>query len=1543
MDSETIQLREQNNYLRQLIAFQDQNTGSVFQQLSENIDDVFWLRTDSEMIYINPAFEKVWGIPCSEIYQNPQIFTDSIHPADRAKVAEILHSDSFKKTGLFEYEYRIIRPDKQIRWLHAKSLPIANNKGEIFRRVGMAHDITEQKKSQEETGLLAEMLNVAPNSITIHDQAGTFLFANQKTFEIHGYNHEEFMALNLRALDVPESAELIAKRIKAIQENGQAMFEVKHFRKDGSTIPLEVYVKMVDWKGTPALMSIATDISIREIAELELKNSEEKFRTLVENANDIIYQLSPEGIFTYLSPNLTEILGYLPCEFVGEYIQQFAHPDDLHLCIDFLNKVLTTGEKQSSVEYRVKHKNGTWRWHNSNGAPLKDKQGIAVSYLGVSRDITEQKKSIAALQQIEWMLTEKKVKNENSTPEYGDLSELNTNGIILSLVGKEQLTQIASEYLDLLETSSAIYEKNGDYALGLFTSSWCQTMDTASRKLCNTESNQEALNCGKWLCHESCWRDASLNAIESGKPTDVKCKGGLRLFAVPIHANGEVIGAINFGYGNPPTAGDELQSLSDLYQVPIEELRKKSQEYQIRPQYIIDFAKRRILLSAKYLGNLIEGKQAELLLQEKSEQISRQNEVLNQTNQELIKEKEKAQENEEKYRALYINAPLSYQSLDENGCFQDINPMWLKTLGYERDEVIGKWFGDFLHPDYVEHFKTNFPAFKKRGYVSDVQFKMKKKDGKYIHVSYEGCIGYSADGLFKQTYCVFKDITEQKIAQDELFIAKAEIEKSEEKFRTIFDRSLVSIIVADDQGNYLSANSAACNLFGYSLDEMLKMNIRDLKTVYKPGAEERYREYLHKGEENGEFDFITKNGEYKIAFYQAVRISNNFNLSMLVDITKQKETEDDLLKAKEKAEESQQKFKAIADTSPLVIYISKGINQVAEYINPSFIKLFGYQYEEVSEVALWWPLAYPDKAYQKQVSEQWNSLVATAIQNKSDIEPMEVIVACKDGTKKNILWGFVSTGDENWAFGMDLTAYRKTEQELIVAKERAEASEQHFKSLIENAPDGVVVIDAGGKFIYGSPNSARHFGYHENEIIGHSGDEYTHPDDLPLVSKTFESIINDPLQKPTVSYRFKRKNGEYRWIETTFTNLLADKAINGIILNFTDITERRQVFEELIIAKEKAEESDRLKTAFLQNMSHEIRTPMNAIMGFSELLLKNFENKEKLQNFVSIINQRCSDLLVIINDILDIAKIESGQLQLNDEKVNIRKLLLELEAIFNEQKLKLNKTNITIVFNNLQQTANLYLITDRSRLIQIFNNLISNALKFTFQGKIEFGFSINNEQQIEFYVSDTGIGIPKDKHEVIFERFIQLNHGTSRLIGGNGLGLAITKGLVKILGGRIWLQSEIDKGTTFYFTIKTVIDSNINYLIGSKIEDIKVDCFKGKTILVVEDDEYNKALIKEILDNQGFGFIFADNGSDSVQMCLTTPIDLVLMDIGLPDISGYEAIKQILLNNPNMKIIAQTAYASPTDKNMTMQAGCIDYISKPIKTTGLIEIIKRHL
>lgn len=244
-----------------------------------------------------------------------------------------------------------------------------------------------------------------------------------------------------------------------------------------------------------------------------------------------------------------------------------------------------------------------------------------------------------------------------------------------------------------------------------------------------------------------------------------------------------------------------------------------------------------------------------------------------------------------------------------------------------------------------------------------------------------------------------------------------------------------------------------------------------------------------------------------------------------------------------------------------------------------------------------------------------------------------------------------------------------------------------------------------------------------------------------------------------------------------------------------------EINKELIAAKDKAFESDKLKTAFLQNMSHEIRTPMNAIMGFSELLVKQFDNKEKLQHYTNIIHHRCSDLLQLINEILDIAKIESGQIPVDYQECNLLLLFEELEAFFNGYRDKINKGHVEFSIMLPDSTGEMVLRTDIIKLKQILINLISNAFKFTDSGKITAGCHLPENGKLEFFVSDTGIGIPEDKHDFIFERFSQVHVGDTRSYGGTGLGLSIVKGLVELLGGTIRVKSEPGKGSLFTFDV----------------------------------------------------------------------------------------------------------------------------------------------
>lgn len=441
---------------------------------------------------------------------------------------------------------------------------------------------------------------------------------------------------------------------------------------------------------------------------------------------------------------------------------------------------------------------------------------------------------------------------------------------------------------------------------------------------------------------------------------------------------------------------------------------------------------------------------------------------------------------------------------------------------------------------------------------------------------------------------------------------------------------------------------------------------------------------------------------------------------------------------------------------------------------------------------------------------------------------------------------------------------------------------------------------------------------------------------IPLFEKIIE-IISAKLERIYYQKELEKLNEQLEQKVELRTKELYNQNNEYQALN----EEYKTINEELLNAKEKAEENDKLKTAFLQNMSHEIRTPMNAIIGFSSLLPKNFGDIKKLEDFSKIIEQRCFDLLDIINDILDISKIESGQSTIQLEECNYNELLSELRLFFRDYRNNSKKNQVELILQPPNDESCAIFRTDKLKLKQILINLISNALKFTEIGTIQVACELENNK-LKFYVRDTGVGIPKDKFENIFERFSQLNNPSIHNCGGTGLGLAIVKGLVGLLGGKIWLESECNQGTTFFFTIDyipcEVAQSITNY--GVKKEEYSTI---NKTILIVEDDTYNAMYLNEILKNHITDIYTVNNGVDAIDFVKNNSVDAILMDVRLPDITGYEATKEILKHNPYIKIIAQTAYAAHDERQKAISSGCVDYLSKPTKQEQLLIVLRKYL
>ncbi len=379
-----------------------------------------------------------------------------------------------------------------------------------------------------------------------------------------------------------------------------------------------------------------------------------------------------------------------------------------------------------------------------------------------------------------------------------------------------------------------------------------------------------------------------------------------------------------------------------------------------------------------------------------------------------------------------------------------------------------------------------------------------------------------------------------------------------------------------------------------------------------------------------------------------------------------------------------------------------------------------------------------------------------------------------------------------------------------------------------------------------------------------------------------------------------------------------------------------------ISQKEKAQLADKLKSSFLANMSHEIRTPMNGILGFAEILKEPNLTGEEQQECISIIEKSGKRMLSIINDIIDISKIESGLMKVDTKESNVNELITDIYTFF---KPETDKKGIRLSILNSLPSAESVIITDPEKLYAILANLVKNAIKYTAKGYIEFGCrkkSDNPREVLEFIVKDSGIGIPADRHEAIFERFVQADVSDRQAYQGAGLGLSISKAYVEMLKGSIRVESEQGKGTSFYFTIPFIVPAEIKTVHKNTQIDNK-STPQNLKILIVEDDEASEILISNAVKNISREILKVKSGQEAIDTCrLHRDIDLVLLDIQIPVLNGYEVAKEIRKFNNDIIIIAETAYALTGDREKALLAGCNDYISKPINKITLISLIMEY-
>ncbi|MEI6883465.1 MAG: PAS domain S-box protein [Bacteroidota bacterium] len=890
---------------------------------------------------------------------------------------------------------------------------------------------------------------------------------------------------------------------------------------------------------------------------------------------------------------------------------------------------------------------------------------------------------------------------------------------------------------------------------------------------------------------------------------------------------------------------------------------------------------------------------------------------------------EKLKLSEERQREVLENSLVAaYKRNLQSNDYEYISPVFVRLTGYTPEEmktlpletVIG-----LMHPDDMPEVERTLAGAisKGAGQTNQVEYRFRHKKGVYRWLIDRFTLVNDCQNKPVALIGSISDITERKLAEEALRV-------NEEKHRILLQTAMDGFWLADNKGQILEVNGTYVQMSGYSADELVTMKISDLEVVESEADTViHFQKILSQGEDRFETRHRRKNGTtYNVEVsVQYKPVDGGLFVAFIRDITERK-------KAEQALAESEEKYRVLLNGSIYGILAADAETRQFLFSNPAICKLFGYTDEEFRRLNI--GNLVPKESLDLVMSE-FDSQMRGA-------KSVSFAQACvrKDGTifYADIAGAPIVLNGRKCSVG-----FFNDVSDRIKSEEKIHEKDIQFKKLSSHLPDLIYQFTRRPDGSYCVPIASEGikniFGCSPEDVV----DDFT-PIGRVIVPEDAERVISDieysakHLTCFTCEFRVQIPGKPVQWMLSKSTpEKLEDGSVTWYGFN-ANITAMKQTEMQLIKAKEKAEESDRLKSAFLANMSHEIRTPMNGILGFAGLLKEPHLTGKEQQQYISVIERSGKRMLNIINDLVSISKIEAGQMNVLISASNINE---QIESIHNFFTPEVEKKGLQLSIKNTLPSNDCRIKTDREKLFAILTNLVGNALKFTNAGSIEIGAEKKGDF-IEFFVKDTGMGVPEHKKEVIFERFRQGSELITKPYEGAGLGLSIAKGYVEMLGGKLWLESELGKGSTFYFTLPYNIKNKVTTVIEDTSSGAGITYQASNLkILIVEDDEASVLFLSTVLNIYCKEILTAGTGIEAVEACRNNPdIDLVLMDVRMPDLDGYSATRQIRQFNKNVVIIMQTAYAMSGDRENSIKAGCNDFISKPFIIEELNELMRKH-
>lgn len=889
---------------------------------------------------------------------------------------------------------------------------------------------------------------------------------------------------------------------------------------------------------------------------------------------------------------------------------------------------------------------------------------------------------------------------------------------------------------------------------------------------------------------------------------------------------------------------------------------------------------------------------------------------------------------ERDFRGIFENAPLGISYLDLKGRIEKTNQAFASMLGYTPEELTGITFDELTAKEDLPLSKRTFEELiEGNSAPRQIEKRYITREGRPLWVNASASLLEPEHEGESHVIVLVENIQARKMAEDKL----EETLKEFSDFKYALDASSI-VAITDAEGVIIYANDLFCRVSGYTREELIGAEHRIVNSGRHPRsffkelwdtitAGEVWRGEVCNQAKDGTFYWVDTTIvpflDSSDTPYQYIAIRKN--------ITERKEAEEQL-------RTSEKRFRSIFENAAI------GIGQVdhdgvVQKTNAKLREMLGYS-EEFMRGIHFSDITHPDDL------EKDNRLYAELMQGKRPSYQVEKRYIRQDGS---ILWGNVSVSlirgkddQPRYAIGLveDITEKKEAEKALI-------RSEQRFRDVVEASGELVWESDTEYRFHYISSRVESILGFTREEIKGRTIFQFIPERERSRVLDRFDSIKTAGKSFRDFEIQMTSREGGIRWLKVSGTPYFDSRGVlKGYRGVAEDVTPEHEHMTQLRKAKKAAEIANRTKSEFLANVSHEIRTPLNSVLGFTNILAEIIADDQQ-QKYLEAISTSGQNLLNLLNDILDLSKIESGRLELEYNAVDLNQLFSEIQNIFS---LKAEEQNLQLR-SSIDHELPPALVLDEVRLRQVLINLVGNAIKFTDNGHVEVAITGHREgpekstYRLRFEVNDTGIGIPRDQQEHIFESFRQQSGQSNRKYGGTGLGLAISRRLVEKMGGEIGLRSTPGKGSTFYFDLPGVEISSIHPERHDLPEDFGNVVFETATVLVVDDVPLNNLLVREHLKRMGHKVLEASNGRQAVEMARAHLPDLILMDIKMPVMDGFEATR-LIKNDPSTQhipVIAHTASVLDSSAEQFSRLRFSGFLKKPLNKQELIDELKRFV